>query len=166
MRAPERQSAGVNAADPAGKGGRRAAGLAGRSRGQRQAAGGGQCCRAAATAAAAASHRAAGRGMAPRQGSRGPVGGAAAGAQPLSPLRIASSRPQRGGRGGRGGRVAAGLSGPLRHRRRSTGNKKPPPGQGQGQGPQGGAVGAGVSPARSAGPSRRPGAAACRGRRD
>ena len=64
MRAPERQSAGVNAADPAGKGGRRAAGLAGRSRGHRQAAGGGQCCQAASAAAAAASHRAAGRGMA------------------------------------------------------------------------------------------------------
>ena len=84
----------------------------------------------------------------PTAGQQGAHRGAAAGARPLSPLRIASGGPQQGGRGNRAGKAAAGLSRPLRRRRRSAGNRKPPPGQGQGQGPQGGAVGGGVSPAR------------------
>ena len=77
-----------------------------------------------------------------------PQGAQQQGRSPSAPLRIASGRPQQGSRGSSAGRVAAGLSGPLRRRKRSAGNKKPPPDQGQGQGPQGGAVGAGVNPAR------------------
>ena len=157
MRTPEHRLAGVNATDQAGRGGRRASGLTGRSRGHRQAAAGAQGGRPSATGQ---------QGTAwPTAGQHGARKGAAAGRGPSAPLRIASGGPQQGGRGGRAGRVAAGLSGPLRRRRRSAGNRKPPPGQGQGQGPQGGAVVARVSPARSAGPNHRPGAAACRGRR-
>ena len=148
MRTPERQSAGASAAGSGGQGrpqggrpGRPRQGRRGRSRppGSRARPG-------------------------PRQGSRAPTGAQQQGRNPSAPLRIASGGPQQGGKGDRAGRAAQPLTGPLRRRRRSAGNRKPPPGQGQGQGPQGGAVGAGVSPARSAGPSHRRGAAACRGR--
>ena len=132
-----------------------AAGLAGQGRGSRpgQGRGGSQAATGQQQGAAW-----------PTAGQQGAHRGAVAGAQPLSPLRIASGGPQQGGRGDRAGKAARPLTGAHRGRRRSAGNKKPPPGQGQGQGPQGGAVGAGVSPARSAGPSHRPGAGACRGR--
>ena len=84
----------------------------------------------------------------PTAGQQGARGGAAAGARPLSPSQDRLRRAAAGRQEQQCQQGGVGLSGPLGRRRRSAGNRKPPPGQGQGQGPQGGAVGAGISPAR------------------